>query len=112
MVPTDFTAGDIVIRQGDTEDDRFYVVASGEFSVVAASMAGAAASDASEAPLHVYKCGGSFGELALRYGNARKATIRCDARGLPDAHNGFDAAACTTRRCCDVCVYLLGRHRG
>ena len=38
--------------------------------------------------------------------------IRCDARGLPDAHNGFDSAACTTRRCCDVCVYLLGMHRG
>ena len=67
--------GDEIIRQGDVEDTCFYVVASGEYSVLVASKG--------DAPVHVYRMpGDSFGELALRYGSPRKATVRCLAPGF------------------------------
>jgi CRP-like cAMP-binding protein len=103
MVALAYSDGDVVIRQGDSEDARFYVVASGEFSVRKGSgvkMAGwnfegqnisRVSTDRSVVPspsvkddspaLSLYTVGGSFGELALRYGTARKATIQCDVAG-------------------------------
>lgn len=64
---------DIVIREGDTNDDLFYVMGSGEFSVLKGERI---------EPVHVYTAAGdSFGELAFKYGRKRNATIRCEVAG-------------------------------
>ena len=82
MFAVDFGPGELVIRQGDTNDDLFYIVASGEFSVVIDGDSVADLSPHSPATVkHTYRAGSSFGELALRYGHARKASIRCDVHG-------------------------------
>ena len=67
--------GDVIIRQGDQDDTRFYMVASGEYSVLVQVKG--------DTPVHTYRAvGDSFGELALRYGSARKATVRCEVGGV------------------------------
>ena len=73
MVALDFGPGDTVIYQGDDTDDRFFVVSSGEYSVFVAGQG--------DSPKHTYQTGGCFGEIALRYGTSRKATVRCVVGG-------------------------------
>ena len=81
MYAVDFGPGELVIRQGDAHDDRFYIVASGEYSVEIQGDSVADLTPSSSTVKHTYRADGSFGELALRYGNARKASIRCDVHG-------------------------------
>ena len=86
MVALDYGPGDVVIKQGDTEDQFFFVVCSGQYSVhveddPTAEGKFAALTGGADAPKFTYVAGGTFGELALKYGNARKATIRCDVGG-------------------------------
>jgi cAMP-dependent protein kinase regulator len=61
-----FSAGQIIIKQGDTGDD-FYVVKDGTCDVYV-----------NDPPKHVMTIepGGSFGELALIYGKPRAATVK------------------------------------
>ena len=67
--------GQVIIQEGSVEDARCYVVASGEYSVLVHSKG--------SEPVHAYRNSGElFGELALRYGSPRKATVRCDHAGV------------------------------
>jgi len=61
-----------VIVQGDM-GDYWYVVASGEYSVLLKQMG--------RTPVHFYKAGDSFGELALMYNTPRAATVQCISGG-------------------------------
>jgi len=61
-----------VIVQGDM-GDFFYVVASGEYAVLLKQKG--------RTPVHFYKAGDSFGELALMYNTPRAATVQCIAGG-------------------------------
>ena len=82
--------GDVIIRQGDAEDTRFFIVSSGEYSVLVHATG--------SAPVHTYgTVGDSFGELALRYGSPRKATVICDAGGVlwALAREHFQLIECT-----------------
>ena len=67
------TAGTDVITQGAADDDIFYIVERGEFSVHL--------KQANDAEVHRYSSGGSFGELALMYNCPRAATVRCAVEG-------------------------------
>jgi CRP-like cAMP-binding protein len=67
------TDDELVIQQGD-DGQHFFVVRSGEFGVYLKQVG--------DAPVHKYKPGGSFGELALLYNKPRAATIRCTAAGV------------------------------
>lgn len=66
-----FEAGDTVIRQGDTDADELYAVASGRLEVFKASEDGTG-----EHKVFDYGPGGVFGELALMYGTPRAATVK------------------------------------
>ena len=66
--------GQIVITEGDADDDLFFIVKSGEYSARVKSRGAERVA--------TYAAGGSFGELALRYGTPRKATVVCDAAGV------------------------------
>ena len=68
-----FHVGDTVIREG-AEDDLFYIVKSGDY-IARVSSRGCE-------PVATYQAGGTFGELALRYGSPRKATVTCEAAGV------------------------------
>ena len=74
MSAYEFVVDDMVIREGDAEDDLFFIVKSGEYS--------ARVSARDDECVAQYQAGGSFGELALRYGSARRATITCSASGV------------------------------
>lgn len=74
MVCHEFCVCDTVIREGDTEDDLFYIVRSGEYS--------ASVKARGDEQVAKYAEGGTFGELALRYGSPRKATVVCGAAGV------------------------------
>ena len=67
------TTGEVVIRQGDEGND-YFVVRSGEYSVLIAKLG--------DAPVHTYHAGGKFGELALLYNKPRAATIKCKEAGV------------------------------
>lgn len=66
--------GECIIRQGD-DGHHFFVVRSGEYGVYLKQVG-------DDAPVHKYKPGGSFGELALLYNKPRAATIKCTCGGL------------------------------
>ena len=66
MFETTFQPGEPVIRQGE-QGDNFYVVDSGEYDVFL--------EQAGTQPVHAYKAGGAFGELALLYNCPRAASI-------------------------------------
>jgi cAMP-dependent protein kinase regulator len=65
--------GEHVIVQGDA-GDNFYVVDSGEYAVILKQKG--------PSPVHFYKTGDSFGELALMYNTPRAATIQCISGGV------------------------------
>eukprot|EP00586_Coscinodiscus_wailesii_P010441 CAMPEP_0172503214 /NCGR_PEP_ID=MMETSP1066-20121228/167296_1 /TAXON_ID=671091 /ORGANISM="Coscinodiscus wailesii, Strain CCMP2513" /LENGTH=689 /DNA_ID=CAMNT_0013278855 /DNA_START=128 /DNA_END=2194 /DNA_ORIENTATION=+ len=68
----EFSAGSVVIKQGDN-GEHFYVVESGTLDI-SVKMGGGSQDD-----LHVgvpYSGGSAFGELALMYGSPRAATIK------------------------------------
>ena len=74
MLPVDEVAlGADVITQGDSKDDQFYVVESGEYTVHL--------KQARDAEVHRYAAGSTFGELALMYSCPRAATVRCAVPG-------------------------------
>ncbi len=64
MFPVIHCAGEIIIKQGD-EGDNFYIIDSGEVAVYVNNEMVTTISD-----------GGSFGELALIYGQLRAATVK------------------------------------
>lgn len=64
MFPVIHCAGEIIIKQGD-EGDNFYIIDSGEVAVYVNNEIVTTISD-----------GGSFGELALIYGQLRAATVK------------------------------------
>lgn len=64
MFPVVHCAGETIIRQGD-EGDNFYIIDSGEVAVYVNNELVTSISD-----------GGSFGELALIYGQLRAATVK------------------------------------
>jgi len=66
------TPGKDVITQGDV-GDNFYVADSGEYEVYL--------KQTGEKPVHTYKAGGCFGDLALMYNCPRAATVRCSVAG-------------------------------
>lgn len=65
--------GDMVIRQGDA-GNHYFVVRSGEFAVLLKQKG--------DTPVHKYRPGGAFGELALLYNKPRAASIKCTAPGV------------------------------
>lgn len=65
--------GEHVIVQGD-DGDNMYMVESGEYAVILKQKG--------PAPVHFYKAGDSFGELALMYNTPRAATVQCISGGL------------------------------
>ena len=71
--------GQIVIQQGDV-GDNFYVVDSGEYSVLL-KQNGNQPVRTKEGELFLYRSGGTFGELSLMYNSPRAATVRCEAAG-------------------------------
>jgi len=73
MTAHDYGEGEVVIREGDTDDERFFIVSSGQWEATVHARGGE--------PVATYTTGGSFGELALRYGSARKATVTCRING-------------------------------
>jgi len=70
MFERDVEIGTEIIKQGD-EGDFFYVVDSGEFEILVNGKKVASSS-----------AGGSFGELALLYGQPRAATVRATAKSV------------------------------
>jgi CRP-like cAMP-binding protein len=69
------TAGDEIIREGDT-GDALYIIDSGEYSVLKADERG------NDRAIFKYTAAGSsFGELSLMYGKPRSATVRCEKAG-------------------------------
>ena len=56
------------------DGQHFFVVRSGEFGVYLKQVG--------DTPMHKYKPGGSFGELALLYNKPRAATIKCRSVGV------------------------------
>ena len=56
------------------DGQHFVVVRSGEFGVYLKQVG--------DTPMHKYKPGGSFGELALLYNKPRAATIKCRSVGV------------------------------
>lgn len=66
------TPGKDVIVQGDV-GDNFYVADSGEYEVYL--------KQTGDKPVHTYKAGGCFGDLALMYNCPRAATVRCSVAG-------------------------------
>ena len=62
--------GEVIIEQGDTNADNFYIVDSGEFDCYVNGV-----NDGK--PVVHYVAGGGFGELALMYNAPRAATIKC-----------------------------------
>ena len=66
------TSGQSVIKQGDV-GDNFYVVESGEYEVYLKQKG--------EMPVHTYKAGSAFGELALMYNCPRAATVKTSVAG-------------------------------
>ncbi|KAJ7533473.1 hypothetical protein O6H91_13G050700 [Diphasiastrum complanatum] len=76
-------AGEIVIRQG-AEDDRFYIVESGEFEVLVAQQQGGNEGDPELGTVvhrHTPKASSCFGDLALMYNKPRQASIRAVTEG-------------------------------
>jgi len=69
------TAGQEVIRMGDTEADYFYVVDSGSYEILKLK-------DGEISKVWQYDGTGSFGELALMYNTARTATVRAVTDGV------------------------------
>ena len=65
--------GEMVIVQ-DEPGDNFYVVDTGEYAVILKSKG--------PSPVHFYKGGDTFGELALMYNTPRAATIQCISGGV------------------------------
>jgi CRP-like cAMP-binding protein/serine/threonine protein kinase len=63
----------VVIAQGDM-GDNFYVVDSGEYSVLLKQKG--------YEPVHFYTAGDAFGELALMYNTPRAATVQCVTPGV------------------------------
>jgi CRP-like cAMP-binding protein len=72
MVPERFSEGDYVIRQGDTNGDKMFVVFHGELDVFKDNFDG-------NGPVKVfhYTDGDLFGELALMYETPRAASVVC-----------------------------------
>lgn len=69
FAPSAFTAGSVVIRQGD-DGDLFYIVEEGKLDVMVSTEGGH-----SQVVGVPYVSGSSFGELALMYGSPRAASI-------------------------------------
>lgn len=69
FAPSAFTAGSVVIRQGD-DGDLFYIVEEGKLDVMVSTEGGD-----SQVVGVPYVSGSSFGELALMYGSPRAASI-------------------------------------
>lgn len=65
------TPGTDVIVQGQLKADTFYVVGKGTFDVIQ-----------NGSKVHSYQAGGSFGELALLYRHARKATVKATSEAV------------------------------
>ena len=65
--------GEMIIRQGDA-GDHFFIVRTGEYAVLLKQKG--------DTPVHKYKPGGSFGELALLYNKPRAASIKCVQPGV------------------------------
>ena len=66
------SAGEMIIHEGEEGQD-FYVVGSGEYVVLLVK--------AGETPVHTFREGGMFGELALLYNQPRAASVRCEQAG-------------------------------
>nr|XP_027200362.1 cGMP-dependent protein kinase, isozyme 2 forms cD4/T1/T3A/T3B-like [Dermatophagoides pteronyssinus] len=71
-----FSSGDVVVAQGSV-GSRFFIIQQGEFVVLV--------NDQCAAYLHE---GQGFGEIALMYGVARTATVKCSVDGLTWAIDG------------------------
>ena len=65
-------ADEVIIAQGDP-GDNFYVAQSGTYSVTLKQKG--------VTPVHFYKMGDTFGELALMYNTPRAATVKCVSDG-------------------------------
>ena len=69
FAPSAFTAGSVVIKQGD-DGDLFYIVEEGKLDVMVSTEGGEG-----QVVGVPYVSGSSFGELALMYGSPRAASI-------------------------------------
>lgn len=66
MLPRDAAAGEAIITQGDS-GDHFFIVQTGTYHVMLKQVG--------RTPVHTYKSGGFFGELALLYDKPRAASV-------------------------------------
>lgn len=64
---------ELIIQQGDP-GEHYFVVRSGEYAVYLKQKG--------DTPVHKYKPGGTFGELALLYNKPRAATVKCVTPGV------------------------------
>ncbi|KAL4451289.1 hypothetical protein ABPG77_009361 [Micractinium sp. CCAP 211/92] len=76
MTPQAVRAGDVIIRQGDTDAHKFYVMERGAADVHIYKEAWG-----EERPVLSYGPGSAFGELALLYSAPRAATVKATADG-------------------------------
>ncbi|EFN52025.1 hypothetical protein CHLNCDRAFT_54794 [Chlorella variabilis] len=76
MTPQAVRAGDVIIKQGDTDASKFYVLERGAADVLLFKEEWG-----EERAVHSYQPGSGFGELALLYSAPRAATVKATADG-------------------------------
>jgi len=100
LEPIYFNKGDVVIRQGQTEADKFYIIEKGEVEVTKADATGKNAVFAMSLGV-----GGYFGELALLRNEPRAATVsaKTDVKLLAISREHFSQVLAP-------CEEILKRH--